>query len=111
VSRDEKQHKHPEWYPFPPGVFTAFMFGSVAVFYLLGAYFEHQWVWGVLALGLGAIAIFEVGSAAYTAGLRRESRAQQLRREWSDAESSRATRPGISASGEGVCQEDEEEEA
>lgn len=107
VSEYEKpDRKHPEWYPYPPGIIMAVPFGSLAIMYLIGAFAWDQWGWGLVALPLGALAIFEVGTASYTAGMRRESHAQHLRRE--DERSLRATRPGISVSREGVREESSE---
>jgi hypothetical protein len=103
----EKKHKHPEWYPLPPGVVTAAMFGMVALFYVVYAFANDEWGWGIVSFTLGALAIHEVGSAAYTAGLRREGRARDLRRK--DGEIYRKNRLGPSESGEGVRSEGEEE--
>jgi hypothetical protein len=104
----EKKHKHPEWYPLPPGVVTAAMFGMVALFYVVYAFANDEWGWGIVSLTLGALAIHEVGSAAYTAGLRREGRAQDLRRRNNEA-ILRESRPGLSEGREGVPSEGEEE--
>jgi hypothetical protein len=107
--KDEKAHKHPEWWPLPAGVFTASMFGGVALIYLVAAVILDVWMWGVLALGMGIIAIFEVGTAAYTAGLRRENMASILRREMYDA-AYQGTWPGVSEGRERLSKEATEEE-
>lgn len=63
-----------EWHPFPAGVYMAAAFGPLSILLLVVSVLNSDLISGVASLFIGGYAIFEVGTAAYTAGMRRIGR-------------------------------------